>query len=307
MRIQPSQARPVESLEPISSQNAVIYLGLSGGSVELPLGRYTAKSLSPLLAAHKDMVPEIIQQVHPRYRHLVFNLVGDANLVSEFNVTPGSNGRALILNEDGETIDHLALCFRSISKELGRFLSSEGLDLNRATQTNPSLASDIIALRAVLETDPLSLRFADPEFLADKSFALEMVKRHANCLPLVSPELKDDAEVVKAALESDVRCQQVLVFASDRLKNDCEIVKIAVKYSPDALRIASRQMKQNRDVVLEAVSHDGNALCHADVALKDDEEIVWGAVANQPYSFVFASERLREKYRVPLPSHWFRG
>ena len=81
--------------------------------------------------------------------------------------------------------------------------------------------------------------------------------QNGNALQYVSDELKNDKEVVLAAITEDGRA---LEYASDELKNDKEVVLAAVTQYGRALEYASDELKNDKDVVLAAVTEDGWAL-----------------------------------------------
>jgi hypothetical protein len=75
------------------------------------------------------------------------------------------------------------------------------------------------------------------------------------------------------------RYGRALQFASAELKNDKEVVLAAVAENGGALVHASAELKNDKEVVLAAVAQYGWALGHASVELNNDKEVVLVAVA----------------------------
>ena len=158
-------------------------------------------------------------------------------------------------------------------------------------------------LELITRDNAQELENAPEHILADKDFMIKAVKRNGLTLKYASDELKNDAEVVLAAIEGGDVCgyfAEALEFASDELKDDKSIVMAAVSRRGEALRFASDRLRCDRDVVMAAVDQSGWALEYASDELRNDEEVVLTAIQGgddtcNGYSFAmeYASEELK--------------
>ena len=78
---------------------------------------------------------------------------------------------------------------------------------------------------------------------ANKEFMLKAVQEQGKFLDLASDELKDDEDVVKAALNQD---GESLEYVSDRLKDNKEIVMLAISKAPWTACYASEKLKADK-------------------------------------------------------------
>jgi len=132
-------------------------------------------------------------------------------------------------------------------------------------------------------------------FISNNEMKLNFEKSVVSYFPLAleyaSTRLKDDPEVVKAAVNND---GWALEYASTRLKDDPEVAEVAVEKDGNALKYASARLRDNPDIVIAAVKNHGYALEYASKRLRDDPEIVTTAVKNKGEALQFASERLQD-------------
>jgi hypothetical protein len=99
---------------------------------------------------------------------------------------------------------------------------------------------------------------------------LEHVERRA---------FKDDMDIVRAALSSDVRNIQ---FASDRLKNNKELATELILRQWSILRYLGNEIRGNRDIMLLAIRQNGMAIQYATEELLKDKELVDEAIQQHP-------------------------
>ena len=88
-----------------------------------------------------------------------------------------------------------------------------------------------------------------------------------------------------------------LVSLSDELKNDREIVLAAINkdvYSLD--NYASDELRNDREMVLAAVNKDGAYLRYVSDEFKNDREIVTAAISKEPSAIKYASEKLQIEF-----------
>lgn len=125
----------------------------------------------------------------------------------------------------------------------------------------------------------------------DFQFFSEVVKKNGDFIYFASEKLRDDEELVKAAIKfGDCNLRNI----SERLRNDPEMVIWAIENNrPAKLRSAGEIARDDFDVIKTAVCRQGGALGWASDRLKDDNEIVKLAVNEDPFALKYASERIR--------------
>lgn len=118
-----------------------------------------------------------------------------------------------------------------------------------------------------------SIYFSLPdEHREDKKLALMAIRNCPNALKYCPLTLRDDEDVVKAALQEEA--DYILEFASERLKDNYDIVLRAVKANPLNLAHASERLRDNREIVLQAVKGYGGMLEDASERLQRDDELI---------------------------------
>lgn len=147
-----------------------------------------------------------------------------------------------------------------------------------------------------VERNSQLLPMASEALRADKKIVLEALKSdNEGILESVSPELRDDPEVVIVAVRSH---GYNLRFASDRLRSDPSIVRAAVKSYGWALEYAAQNCQSDRSIVSPAVNFNGEILKFASEDLKDDRAIVKIAIQAREgggeSALAHASERLQQ-------------
>jgi len=148
------------------------------------------------------------------------------------------------------------------------------------------------------------LELVSEELKNDKEIILAAVKKHGFALKYASEKLKDDKEVVLAAVNQSssalIDKDSALEHASERLKDDKEVVLAAVKKRGSALKYASERLKDDKEVVLVALKEKGSALEHASEKLKNDKEVVLVALNEKGSALEYASEKLKDDKEVVL-------
>ena len=82
--------------------------------------------------------------------------------------------------------------------------------------------------------------------------------------------------------------------ASPELRDDIEVVRAAMAQNGEAWQHAGEALRADRGAMLAAVVQNGWALRYASPELRDDIEVVRAAMAKYAYALMYASE--------PLPS-----
>ncbi|NOS67320.1 MAG: DUF4116 domain-containing protein, partial [Candidatus Peribacteraceae bacterium] len=173
---------------------------------------------------------------------------------------------------------------------------------------------DVIASLSLMSDTAIGLRSLSDRLRADKDIVLFAVGRAGHALEFASDALKDDIDVVRAAL----RTARPFAFVSPRLKRDPSIIillagvvdrasEIPVEFRNDRqiVLILLRRLKvqlneipeafrNDKAVVLIAVQASGDALQFASLPLKADRDVVLAAVRSFGPSLQYASEALRD-------------
>ena len=113
----------------------------------------------------------------------------------------------------------------------------------------------------------------------DKAFCLTKVEENAENYDKVAEELKEDREIVLAAVGHDKRGWACIYEnLPEKYRSDKEITVAAVRCYGYNLRFASDEMKADREVVGYAVDNYGWALTYSPEDLRNDKELILQAV-----------------------------
>jgi hypothetical protein len=105
---------------------------------------------------------------------------------------------------------------------------------------------------------------------------LEAVKKSGDVLKCATGELRDDKEVVLAAINDDARAFE---YASDALRADRDIVLQVVKANGNMLEYASNELRSDHEIVIEAMKENSSAIKYASDVLKKDSQIAMVLIA----------------------------
>ena len=125
----------------------------------------------------------------------------------------------------------------------------------------------------------------------DKKELIAILKVNGFKLQDLPDELKDDLEIVSAALSSN---GANMLYASEKLKDDKNLALFAVKNNSSALMYVSPRLKDDEDVVREAVRKDGRKLKYASQRLKKNKEFAILAVKNCGEALEYVDVTLRK-------------
>lgn len=137
-----------------------------------------------------------------------------------------------------------------------------------------------------------NIQYSSPELINNKSFVIEAIKQ-SNYFTMNLRKYLDDKDVMLEAVKKD---SYSLSAASDRLKDDKDIILAAVNNGGiHTLSYASERLRDDKEVVLTAVIKNPESLQYASDRLKDSELIVKTAMDrhNERNPLQYASERLR--------------
>ena len=132
---------------------------------------------------------------------------------------------------------------------------------------------------------------------SDKKAVLAVVKQNGDLLENASPGLKDDEEVVLAAIQSKNHLAAPLKYASIRLQDNTQIVTASTKHNPFfTLQYTTYRFKDNEKIVMDCVvNSSGTAFTHASKRLKDNLEIAKHAILVARSSYAFEVYQLCSK------------
>jgi hypothetical protein len=166
----------------------------------------------------------------------------------------------------------------------------------------------------------LVLASAPREFWRDKDFMLSMCSHGDDAFYYVSPELKNDRDIVQKAMEhnrstllhtsDDFQRQNpdlVLNYINDLcwFEGDSALDRNAVlaftsKFENLILKEVPIALRGDRDLVRAAVSRRSEELQYATAELKDDRDFILSVVQLKGISLQFASDRLRRDEDVQI-------
>lgn len=221
------------------------------------------------------------------------------------------------VRNSGISIKYAPRHFRADFEIVMAAVRSYGLALVHAAEELRGNAD--IAIEALAQSS-LAMHSVSPKLLEDKDFILRVVARSGGgltylpaayhhyfgdkviimtaittggyglILETISDELRDDPEVVEAAIET---YPFALEYASQRLRNDYGIVKRAIEINPSAFRYASDRLRNNDELAMMAVSRKGTALRWVSARIKHDRKIALAAVKNTGKAYHWVNGRPR--------------
>jgi len=138
------------------------------------------------------------------------------------------------------------------------------------------------------------LSLATPDFLNNRSNALEIVSKYPMAIQQLSEDLKNDREIVRAAIRKNAATaqfipalQNVREFAHEMITINGEVIHYLEQFRKDeefALNCVKRNglylqfftdaIRNNKHIVLEAFKQNGEAIFLATKELKSDKEII---------------------------------
>lgn len=148
--------------------------------------------------------------------------------------------------------------------------------------------TEIVSLAACL-MDYKNLEHVKREFRDVKSFAMECVKSSGYALKFLSPELRDDEEIVRQSIETSPFS---FFYASTRLYGNKDLALLAVKRGCSLAYM--EKFIDDSDIVKIALKQSGLELVHVSDKLKSLPKIVLLAVEEDPDSIKFASENIKK-------------
>ena len=147
------------------------------------------------------------------------------------------------------------------------------------------------------KTNGCIIRYASWDVRSDLHTALAACTNSGMALEFVSDMLKDNREVVVAAISNSGAS---LCYASSRMRNDREVVVAACNEHTLAIEFASDALKGDRGLMLGLCRINGVSLAYASNELQSDEEVVTAAVKSCNMALKWASEELKRNKEIVL-------
>lgn len=133
----------------------------------------------------------------------------------------------------------------------------------------------------------------------NKAYAIKAVTQSFTCYEIIAHYLKDDEDVLKAAVS---KCGIPMKYASSRLRANKEIALLSLKNDRFgfAYEYLSKELKADKEVTLAAMKAEGMSLPHSSLELQDDKDVVLIAVSHFADNLAAASDRLKNDKEVVL-------
>lgn len=122
-----------------------------------------------------------------------------------------------------------------------------------------------------------------------KEDALKMVKENGIDIKNLSEELKNDKDIIEAALSND---GMSMFFLSLENRNKKEYALMAVKQDGKALIYLNKELQEDINVVTAALSNYGVGYSHLNQEMRRDKNLLIIALKTHPFAFESASEEL---------------
>lgn len=109
--------------------------------------------------------------------------------------------------------------------------------------------SAIIDGSTAVVADPSNFAKVGPKLKSNKDFVIEVVSLAGKCLEFAPEKLKDDEDVVRAAIQSKASKGLAIQFASERLRADFQMAQLAVQQDPGAIQFVDESLRQGHVLV----------------------------------------------------------
>lgn len=133
--------------------------------------------------------------------------------------------------------------------------------------------------------------FAYHPVIEDKTFLLELISIRPYSLVLGSERLRDDMDVVKAAVEKD---GTMLQHASEKLRDSKETVMIAMMEDSAALKHASNRLKDDKSIAQTILDMGSPGYAYLSIDIRTNSEFMAKMLDANPGMLEFAIDPDRE-------------
>lgn len=257
------------------------------------------KYADPVLQNDPDIVKVAIRQNGNAFRYASPDIRGNLEIVKIAVAKDGMNLEHVskILQDDeivvqiavaqnGSALRHASERLQDDEKIVQTAVAGNGYALEHASER---LKGDLKTVKIAINTTPYAAQFVSETMGRDPEFG-KMALAMGTPFHILSDELKDNAEFVKAAWASGLR---ELRLVSVRLKDDASIVQMAVSKDGMNLQYASPRLRDDPTIVLAAVTQSKDALIYAEPRWRNDLECA-KMVVTQTGSLRYLSNELKD-------------
>lgn len=161
----------------------------------------------------------------------------------------------------------------------------------------PKLFSDKDVVLALIQKNYKLYQKASPELKNNPEVMIAALRKDRNAVEFFDPEIWKNREIVLALVQVD---GWLLEKASIELQNDKEVALAAFRQCGIAQRFFGPEFWKNREAVMELVGIDGLLLKQASPELRNDKDIVTAAVRQNGLAIQYAGKELKADKDVLL-------
>ena len=160
-----------------------------------------------------------------------------------------------------------------------------------------SLKKDRDFVLACCKVNPGILQYVDGSLLEDREIAITAIETNGRALMFIGESFRDDKEIVLKAIANSHILDWVIInvplaYASERLRNDPDVVKAAMEKDFKTFVSAGDEIQDNKEFALCAVQQDGLLLKYCSDRLRADNEVVIAAIKQNREALQHVSENL---------------
>lgn len=146
----------------------------------------------------------------------------------------------------------LEFCSDTLRKDFDVVYAAVKSNWEALKYADEDLRSDgTVAKLYILSNNYSNLRYLGKKLKNDKNFLLPFISMNGNLIKGVSEELKNDKDVVRCAVLSDVSS---LRYAGNKIKNDAEFMIELIKLDERVLKYVSEDLKKDSVFMVRATN-----------------------------------------------------
>ncbi len=152
-------------------------------------------------------------------------------------------------------------------------ITKSGLLLEHASVRLKS-NKDIVIKSIQHKGDDNGFRYANQELMGNKEIALLAIKNHPKNIKYISDELKDDEDIVKAALKGSSKYDGLLQHAGKNCKKNPEIINLALKHDETNSAFISKELTNNPELILPIIKRYPKSFTILGPQLRNNKKIM---------------------------------